>query len=170
MSWRYAAATALVSPDSDEEWAFLRACAFNEYDDGWADAAAIQTLKLTGSPRSRIILEAASQKNRARTARITAALDYMRSNPAPLAGTNLDVLAERVARAIGRGTWRGNSAPQMNEAGNKALINFTFQTSMDRLIYTGTFHKVDGSWILRGARETYQAFAPAPAGPVSHKQ
>jgi hypothetical protein len=166
VNWRYALTTALVGADNEEEWAFLRACASNEYDDGWAEAGAVQTLKLTGSLRSRMILEAASRKNQARASRIAAALDYVRSNPEPLAGTDLITLGERVAKAISLITWKGNDAPRFNEVGDKALVDFIFQTRMDRLVYTATFHKVEGSWVLRGVRETLQAFMPAPAGPV----
>jgi len=53
---RYVVATALVNPDDEEERSFLRRCALNEFDDRWVDAGAIQTLKLTASLRSRMIL------------------------------------------------------------------------------------------------------------------
>ena len=42
--------------------------------------------------------------------------------------------------------------------GDKALIDLVFLTSEDRLIYTATFHKIDGLWRLRGVRETLQQF------------
>ncbi len=158
--WRYAVATALVNPDDEDEWSFLRQCALNEFDDRWVEAGAIQTLKLTGSPRSQRILEEAQQKNQARIRSITSALDYIKSNPTILADTDLDVLASRVAEVIKIGTWEGNGNPRLNEAGDKALVDFTFQTSEDGLVYTATFHRIDGTWTLRGAHETYQAFAP----------
>jgi len=41
--------------------------------------------------------------------------------------------------------------PRFNEAGNKALVDFTLLTSEDRYVYTATFHR-------RGAHETSQAF------------
>jgi hypothetical protein len=40
--WRYQVATSLVNPDREEEWSFLRRCAFNEFNDRWVDAGAIQ--------------------------------------------------------------------------------------------------------------------------------
>ena len=52
--------------------------------------------------------------------------------------------------------------------GDKALIDLVFLTSEDRLIYTATFHKIDGLWRLRGVRETLQQFMMRivePAGP-----
>jgi hypothetical protein len=160
--WRYAVATMLVNPDGDDEWAFLRKCALNEFDDRWVDAGAIQALKLNGSPRSRTILDEAQQKNPAQAARIKQALAYIESNPKPLADADLVILAERVAQVIKIGTWEGNSEPRFNEAGDKALVDFTFQAALDRLVYTATFHRTDGRWKLRGVNETYQEFAPAP--------
>ena len=158
--WRYAIATLLVGPDDEDEWSFLRRCALNEFDDRWVDAGAIQSLKLTASPRSRWILEEAQQKNPGQASRISNALDYIQSNPEPLADINLKALAERVAQVLKIGNWEGNGRPRFNEAGDKALVDFTFQTAMDRLGYTATFHRIDGIWKLRGANETYQAFAP----------
>ncbi len=46
--WRYALVTALVRPDNESEWAFLRRCALNDFDDRWADAGAIQTFETDG--------------------------------------------------------------------------------------------------------------------------
>lgn len=162
--WRYAVATALVNPDNEDEWSFLRGCALNEFNDHWVDAGAIQTLKLTGSPRSRKILEEARQKNKAQAPLIVSALDYVKSNPAPLVSANLEALAKRVAQAIKLGAWEGNGTPRFNEAGDKALVDFTFKTFADILVYTATFHKIDGRWTLRGARETWQGFAPGTVG------
>jgi hypothetical protein len=161
--WRYMVATALVGPDDEEEWSFLRRCALNDFDDRWVDNGAIQTLRLTGSPRSQSILEEAQVKNPKRARPIADALDYIKSNPAPLADANIEALAKRVAELIKIGDWQGNGEPRFNEAGDKALVNFTFHTSMDLLVYTATFHRIDGVWTLRGAHETYQAFAPAPS-------
>ena len=75
-------------------------------------------------------------------------------------------LAERVARLIAPGTWEGNGKPRFNEAEDKALVGFDYQTTMDQLIYTGTFHKKNGVWRFRGAHEIYQAFAPAPVSGI----
>lgn len=163
--WRWALATALVNPDGEDEWSFLRWCALNEFNDRWVDAGAIQALKLTASPRSQRILEEAQQQNQFRARSIAGALDYIRSNPPILADTDLESLARRVADVIKIGTWKGNGSPRLNQAGEKALVDFNYQTSEDILVYTATFHKMDGAWILRGAHETYQAFAPA-LGPI----
>jgi hypothetical protein len=159
--WRYAVATALVSPDGEDEWSFLRKCALNEFADRWVDSGAIQTLKLTGSSRSQSILEEVQQKNQMRARQITSALSYVKSNPGSLADSDLEALAKRVAEAMKIGTLKGNGPPRLNEAGDKALVDFTFQTSMDRLVHTATFHRRDGVWILRGVHETSQAFAPS---------
>lgn len=162
--WRYAVAAALVGPAGEDEWSFLRRCALNEFGDNWVLAGSIQTLQLNGSPRSRRILEEALKMNPAEATRIASALDYIKSNPAALVDAKLEALAKRVAQVIKLGTWEGNGAPRFNESGDKALVDFTFQTGMDLLVYTATFHNIDGAWTLRGARETYQGFAPrAPA-------
>ena len=124
----------------------------------WVDAGAIQTLKLIGSPRSQRILEEAQQRNQSRARQISGALDYIKSNPGILADADLEALAKRVAAVIKIGDWKGNGTPRLNEAGDKALVDFTFQTSTDRLVYTATFHRRDGAWTLRGAHETSQAF------------
>ena len=159
--WRYRVVTALVSPDSEEQWEFLRRCAFNEFNDRWVDAGAIQTLKLTASRRSLQVLEEAQRKNQAQASRIAKAIDYLNSNPVPLVGPDLNALAERVAQIIGLG-WVGNGKPRFNEAADKVLIDLTYQTTMDRFRYTATFHRTDDSWKLRGVHESYQAFAPVP--------
>jgi len=157
--WRYQVATSLVNPDSEEEWSFLRRCAFNEFDDRWADAGAIQTLKLTASQRSQTILEEAKKANPTRAAQIEKALAYIRANPIALANADLEALGKAVAQVVTIGNWGGNGAPRFNQAGDKALIDFTFQTAEDRYGYTATFHRAEGLWTLRGVHESYQAFA-----------
>jgi hypothetical protein len=155
--WAYSAACSLLDPSSEEEWSFLRHCALNEYHDRWVDAGAIQTLKLIASPRSREILEEAHRQNEFRVRSVTGALEYIQSEPSPLTASNLEELAGRVAQAIKIGNWGGNGKPRCNEAGDKALLDFQYQSSIDHLTYTATFHKIDGNWKLRGVRETLQA-------------
>jgi hypothetical protein len=158
--WRYHVATALISPDTEDEWAFLKRCVQNEFDDRWVDAGAIQSLKLTASPHSLHILEESLDKNPKRSALITTAIEFIKSNPMKIADPDLEALGRRIADGIKIGKWRGNGKPRFNETEDKALIDFTFQTSEDTYGYTATFHKIAGSWILRGAHETYQAFTP----------
>ena len=160
--WAYDVVCALLEPGSDEEWAFLRKAALNEYNDRWVDYGAIQTLKLIASPRSREILEEARQHNEQRAKMIAGALEYIDSHPPALVDENLEALAERVARAIGIGDWQGNRAPRFNQAGDKALVNITFIAGSDRLTYTATFHRLEGTWKFRGARETLQELMPPP--------
>ena len=166
--WRYSIALALVDPKSEEEWTFLRKCADNEYDDRWVDAGAIQALKLIARPRSIEILEEARTRNPSRAALIGKAIEYAKSNPQPLADRNLVQLAERVAKIIQLGDWEGNSKPAFSEAGDRALIDFRFQTSEDSLVYTAAFQKIDGVWRFRGARETMQGFSIRGTLPVKH--
>ena len=80
--WAYRVACALLEPSTEEEWAFLRACALNDYDDRWVDAGAIQTLKLIASPRSLEILKEVQQRNPYRSKSLASAIDYIGSNPA----------------------------------------------------------------------------------------
>jgi hypothetical protein len=161
--WRYSVVTALINPESEEEWNFLRSCALNQFDDRWVDAGAIQTLKLAVSPRSEQILVEAATKNIYRAASIARALEYIRSSPAPLRDADLDALAARVAQTLGIGKWEGNKAPRFNETGDNALIDLTFLSGEDRLIHTAAFHRADGLWTLRGVHETLQMhIAPRP--------
>ena len=59
------------------------------------DAGAIQSLRLNGPARSKEILEAALARNQHRAATITAALDWIRSNPRAITGPNLKAVTER---------------------------------------------------------------------------
>jgi len=158
--WAYGVACALLHPESEAEWAFLRNCALNAYDDRWVDAAAIQSLRLIASPQSQELLIVARDRNQSRRGLIERALAYVQSNPAALVGQNLDELAQRVAQAVKIGDWEGNSAPILNKEGDKALVNIQLHSGFDGLVYTATFHKVQGLWTLRGVRETLQMFAP----------
>ncbi len=110
--------------------------------------------------RSLSILQEARKKNQRREISISRAVAHVTSNPSPLEGKDLRVLAERVARAINLGSWESSSAARFNEAGDKALVDITFRSGEDLLIYTATFHRIGITWTLRGARETHQAFAP----------
>jgi hypothetical protein len=81
----------------------------------------------------------------------------VRSTPAPLSDPSLTNLAERVAKVIRIGSWKGNKPPTFNSKGDKALVQCEFRADRDVLIHTATFHKVNEIWILRGVRETMQA-------------
>ncbi|MGD0014823.1 MAG: hypothetical protein ABSD56_10425 [Bryobacteraceae bacterium] len=160
--WAYGIATALLEPSDDEQWAFLRKCALNEYNDGWVDAGAISTLRLIASPRSVEILEQARSANTERAGFIESALKQIRSNPPVLAHPDLEEAAKTVAQAITIGRWEGNAKPRYNEQGDMALVDSEFLECRDRLTYTATFHRVDGVWKLRGVRETMQALIAVP--------
>lgn len=163
--WAYYVASTLLEPSDEEQWAFLRKCAFNEYNDGWVDFGGITTLRLIASPRSVEILEQARTKNGRRAKTIDRALEWIRSNPPALAHRDLAEAAKRVAQAIGIGSWEGNGKPRYNEEGDMALVDCVFLDGLDRLTYTVTFHKVDGVWVLRGVRETMQALIAPPPPP-----
>ena len=160
--WAYGVVTSLLEPTSDTEWSFLRKCALNEFDDRWVDAGAVQTLKLIASPRSRELLEEAQRVNPYRTQSLVRALEYIDSGPVALFGSDLQPLAERVAKEVGVGEWKGNSQARCNEMADKALVDLTFEAGMDRLIYTATFHKSDTVWKLRGIRQTTQMLILRP--------
>jgi hypothetical protein len=154
--WAYWVAGALLEPGSEEEWAFLRKAALNEFNDRWVDAGAIQTLRLIASPRSQQILEEARTGNAERAKSIARALDYIHSNPPPLADEKLEALAKRVAGTIKFGNWEGNGKPRYNQGKDKALVDSRYSDGVDLLIYTATFHLVNGVWRFRGLRETLQ--------------
>jgi hypothetical protein len=168
--WAYSVAASVLDPQSDVEWLFLRKCVINGFDDRWVDAGAIQTLKLIASPRSRAVLEDAQRLNSFRVRSITTALEYINSEPPSLVGPDLKSLAERVAQIIRIGDWKGNGAAFCNESGDKALVDFFFQTISDRFVYTATFHRSDAGWKLRGVRETEQAMIGIPLRRTNPKQ
>lgn len=78
----------------------------------------------------------------------------------------LDELADHVATRIRIAGFEGKGEAMYNQGGDKALIDFTYDTGEDRLIYTATFHRVGGSWRLRGIRETLQQFGLPRGIPV----
>jgi hypothetical protein len=155
--WAYGVVCALLEPATEKEWAFLRNCAMNKYDDLWVDAGAIRTLKLIASPRSKQVLKEVGAKNKDRADSVERAIKYIESEPASLADEDLVIAGKRVAQAVKIGKWQGNNPPQFNEKKDKALVACSFIAGRDLLIHTATFHKVDGSWRLRGVRETMQA-------------
>ena len=164
--WAYHVVCALVRPGSDAEWQVLQRAAFDEYHDAWADAGAIQTLKLIASDRSRGILEEAMSRNPERDALIAKALEYIDSHSRPLRDTNLERLAARAAQALEIGDWDGNSELLYNRAHDKAIVDCVFERGRDRLTYTATFYRERAVWQLTGVRETMQALMPPAAPPV----
>lgn len=165
--WAYQVASALLEPRSEKDWAFLRACAVDEYDDRWVDAGAIQTLKLIGSQRSLEILREVKQQNAHRARTLAYAIEYVQSNPPPLRSPTVEDLATKLAKIIKIGEWDRNRQPRYNERGDKALVDLVFSTSEDRLTYTATFHNIDGVWRLRGVRETLQELVMRLAVPAT---
>jgi len=155
--WAYGVVSALLEPMTAKEWSFLRSCALNEYDDRWVDAGAINTLKLIASPKSLQILRDAAKANAQRAASIAKAIQYIESGPAPLADEDLADAGKKVAQAMTIGDWKGNKEPRLNEKGDKALVDCQYIDGRDWLVYTATFHKVNGQWKLRGLCETMQA-------------
>jgi hypothetical protein len=155
--WAYGVVCALLEPATEKEWAFLRNCAINEYDDLWVDAGAIRTLKLIASPKSKQVLKEVAENNRDRADSVEDAIKYIESTPASLSDEDIVIAGKRVAQAIRIGKWQGNKAPRFNEKKDKALVACEFIAGRDLLIHTATFHEVDGRWRLRGVRETMQA-------------
>jgi hypothetical protein len=163
--WAYQVAAALLEPSSEQEWAFLRQCALNGFNDSRVDAGAIQTLKLIASPRSLEILNETLQQN-TRESSAAAAIAYVQSNPPPLTDENLNRLADRVANAIKTGKQVEPWRIRYNAGGDKALTDWTYNTGQT---YTATFLKVGGLWRVRGVRVTLQRLVVEFVGsPRSH--
>jgi len=156
--WAYGVASALLEPSTEKEWAFLRSSALDEYDDAWVEAGAIQALKLIASPKSLQILKEVRAARRESAEQVEDAIQYIESAPPSLADEDLAAAGKKVAQAIRIGDWKGNKEPRFNEAGDKALVDCEFIAGRDLLVYTATFHKVEGRWKLRGVRETMQAY------------
>ena len=106
---------------------------------------------------------------------VNEAIQYLKSNPQPLADTSLVELEKKVAKAIQMSGWTGNGIPRFNAEKDKALIDFDFivdcnfaeildmvdaENSVklrDLYIYTATFHMINGVWKLRCLRQTMRA-------------
>jgi hypothetical protein len=160
--WAYPVVSSLLSPSSEEEWAFLKRCAENGFDDLWVDFAGIKSLKLIASPKSLEILKEAEGKNLYRKKAIQRAIQYIESKPPPLEDEDLVTAARKVAETLQIGKWQGNRAPRFNEKRDKALIDCEFIAGQDLLVHTATFHKAGKVWKLRGVRETLQALLAQP--------
>lgn len=155
--WAYSIVTALIDPETELEWDFLRRCAINlEYDDRWVDAGAISTLRLNASARSKKLLQEVAELNPERKNMVVESLKYIDSRPLPIANSDLQNAAREMANAIRVGKWQKNGQPRFNQLRDKALVDAHFRSGRDLLIYTGTFHLQDGKWRLRGVRETLQ--------------
>jgi hypothetical protein len=155
--WAYRVASSVVEPTTDAEWEFLRKCACNDYEDGWVDAAGIQSLKFIASERSVKILEEARWKNKSRAKQIEKAIEYVRSKPPGLIDENLTRLTDRIVSLVKIGRWFANSAPLFNDMKDKACVDMVFVAGRDQLIYTATFHKEGSVWKFRGVSESMQA-------------
>jgi hypothetical protein len=118
--WAYGVACALLEPSTNQEWAFLRASALNNYDDHWVEAGAIQTLKLIASPRSLEILQEVQRLNVNRANTLSEAIAYILSTHSALQGLDLETLARSVANTNKFGKWEGNQKPRYNERRDKA--------------------------------------------------
>ena len=69
----------------------------------------------------------------------------------------LDALVQRSAAAVWRGDTPTVQAPELNQAGDKALVTFFGQAGRDIYFYQMTFARVAGIWRLRSAAATGQA-------------
>jgi hypothetical protein len=127
--WAYALSSALLQPDCDEEWDFLRRCALGDYrvsprpPDTTVEASTIQTLALIDTPRSRAILEEVRHKNSHRAASIARMIQTIQSHPSPLAGPDPKELARRLGRTLEMGDFERAEKPWYNETGDKVLIS-----------------------------------------------
>lgn len=163
--WTYAVASTLLQPSSEREWSFLKQCAADNYGDHWVDTAAIRTLRLMASTRSRQTLEDVRLLNPYRTNEIASALKYIDSRPGPLTATNAAMAAEKVAQALDVGLWMGNEQPRYDEQQRAALVDCNFLAGGTQfLVFTATLGKDGNRWNLRGVRQTRQSLLPKAPG------
>lgn len=155
--WIYGAVTGLVEPTTDTEWKLLEQAAFGDYDDGWVDYGAIQSLRLNASARSRAILAQVPKHNREREKTIQRALAYIDAGAKPVSDPDIAAAGAKAAKAVGLSGWRGNGEPRYSEDHQTGLIEARFIIDRDLLVYTATFHRVGNEWRLRAMRETMQA-------------
>jgi hypothetical protein len=155
--WAYGVVTSLLAPISEAEWSFLAKCALGEYEDGWVEGGAIQSLKLIANVRSRMVLEAVRCKAPGLAEEVADALAYAATNPAPLADPDLAALGKRVAKVIGGDLRQEHDPPRYNERGDRARIALNFIDGRCLFVYTATFQSVGDVWHLRSIRETEHA-------------
>ncbi len=167
--WAFAAATGLLEPSSESDWAFLNKCALNEFNDFKVFAASVRTLKLIAKPRCATMLLEASTRENAQTGLLKPALNYIRSRPSQLANRDLDLAAKKVAPVLGIGDWKGNKPARFNLDKDKALVDSEFISGRDLVVYTTTFHKVGDYWRVRGARETFRTRLPKSAAGIKSR-
>jgi len=160
--WDYFVACSLIDANSDEEWSFLRDCAFHR--NRWAENGAIQTLKLIATPKSRELLEEAANHGQfpADSSSFAYAVAYIDSHPPALEGPDLESLAPRVEQALGGPGWKPMSRVRLSERGDRALVDLELSQDRDLYIYTATFYKTGSAWKLHGVRESVQAYLVAP--------
>jgi hypothetical protein len=151
--WAVSIASALVEPADEAEWAFLRKCALNEFNNGFVVSAAEITLGLIGTPRSAEILEQARRYEKSRAWIHVRVPERTRPNPPPLADRDLEKAVwnvEQALKALGMGTWKTLGSPRYNEDGDMALVHGELVMHRSGVPCKTTFHKVDGVWKLRG--------------------
>jgi hypothetical protein len=151
--WANEVVAVMLAPSSAEAWSFLADCAIGERYRGIASADAIESLKFIASARSRQILAEARTKNRVQRSIILDAIAYIDSKPQPLEGRDLPALTQRVGVLIGGDLPREAERPRFNSLGNKARVRMSFVDGRDAYGYSATFHREDGIWKFRGARE-----------------
>ncbi len=155
--WLYDIACSMLEPTTDQEWHFLKKAALNEYNDYWVQGAAITSLRLIASRKSRAILNDVRKKEKDLDEPITGMIAYIDSAPPALSDADLVKAGKKTAAALKIGKWQGNQKPRLSKSGELALIDSEFIAGRDMFIYTSTFHKVGNIWKLRGTRETMQA-------------
>jgi hypothetical protein len=164
--WTYAVASALLQPSSEREWSFLKRCAADNYGDHWVDAGAIRTLQLIASPRSLQILQDVRKLNPHRTNEIDQAISYIASQPGPLTGKDANNAAEKLAQALGAGTWMGNEQPRYDDRHDAALVDCDFLLGGTQfLVFTATLHQEGAVWRVEGVRQTRQKLLPKGPAP-----
>ena len=164
--WTYAVASALLEPSSEREWSFLKRCASDNYGDRWVDTGAIRTLRLIASPRSLQILEDVRELNPYRTNEVDRAISYINSQPQPLTGKDASGAAEKLAQALGAGTWMGNEQPRYDDQRDAALVDCNFLLDGTQfLVFTASLHQQGAVWRVEGVRQTRQKLLPKARGP-----
>ncbi len=160
--WAYEVVCALLQPETQAEWDFLKRCAADDFYDRWVDAGAIRTLRLIGSAQSADVLKEAAKQNVERKESFAYALSSINKGPLSLEAADLQEAGNKVAQAIKVGDWQFNKEPRFNKENDMALIDCEFIAGRDLLIETATFQKVGDIWKLRGVRETMQALLANP--------
>lgn len=151
----YVIATSMVSPESEEDWEFLRRCGTGSYHDTWAVSGAIQALGSIGSTRSKAMLKDIASRFPDRKKEI----EYlMHAKPLQLVAPSINILLKQNLHAIGGGRGKVDAPILFNKARTQAWVTVNEVRHRDLYTYRLRMSKQGDAWEWLGYRMVMQAY------------